>query len=123
VEQAVHEAEQTTGLQFCVYLGSTEEDSRAHAEELFVAAGLHARPAVLLLVAPPQRRVEVVTAPAVRSRLDDAACASAVEEMTQLFARGQLAGGIVAGVRHLAATAGPGTPPPDGDELPDVLEG
>ena len=117
------EAENTTGLQFCVYLGSTGEDSRAHAEQLFVDAGLHARPAVLVLVAPPQRRVEVVTAPAVRSRIDDAAAAAAVEEMTQRFAAGDLAGGIQAGLRRLVAAAGPGTPPPGDAELPDVLDG
>ena len=123
VERAVDEAENTTGLQFCLYLGSTQEDSRAHAEQLFVNAGLHARPAVLILVAPPQRRVEVVTAPAVRSRIDDAACAVAVEEMTRRFAEGDLAGGILGGLRHLVATAGPGTPPTDDTELPDVLDG
>ena len=114
-------AEEFTGLQFCVYLGPTGEDSRAHAEELFTRAGLHTRPAVLVLVAPPQRRVEVVTAPDVRSRVDDAACARAVGGMTALFARGQLADGILAGLDDLVAAAGPGTAPPGAEELPDVL--
>ena len=45
VVEAVEAAEKKTGLQFCVYLGPTEEDVRAHAETLFteplhlVAAG------------------------------------------------------------------------------------
>lgn len=116
-------AEETTGLQFCVYLGPTAEDARAEAERLFTAAGLDTRPAVLLLVSPQQRRVEVVTAPAVRERVDDGACAVAVAEMTPLFAAGDIAGGIVAGLQHLVARAGRGEAPPGGKELPDVLGG
>ena len=50
VERAVHDAEARTGLQLCVYLGPAGEDARAHAERLFVDAGLHTRPAVLVLV-------------------------------------------------------------------------
>ena len=123
VGRAVDEAEQVTGLQFCVYLGPTGQDSRAHAESLFVEAGLLSRPAVLVLVAPEQRRVEVVTAPAVRARVDDEACARAVEAMTTAFAAGDLPGGLVNGVRQLAAAAGPGAVGPGGEELPDLLEG
>lgn len=122
IEQAVDRAETTTGLQLCVYLGPGQEDSRAQAEAMFVQAGLHARPAVLVLVAPDRRRVEVVTAPAVRSRVDDDACAAAVEDMTARFAGGDLAGGIEAGLARLVEAAGPGEAPPGDQELPDVLE-
>lgn len=123
VGEAVDTAEETTGLQFCVVLGPAEGDAHAHAEALFVQAGLHLRPAVLVLVAPDQRRVEVVTSPAVRERVSDAACAEAVADMTQRFATGDIAGGIVAGVDRLAAVAGPGVSGADEDELPDVLGG
>ncbi|HVE46835.1 MAG TPA: TPM domain-containing protein [Acidimicrobiales bacterium] len=123
VGEAVDTAEETTGLQFCVVLGPAEGDAHAHAEALFVQAGLHLRPAVLVLVAPDQRRVEVVTSPAVRERVPDAACAEAVADMTQRFATGDIAGGIVAGVERLAAVAGPGVSGADEDELPDVLGG
>lgn len=121
LERAVDEAERTTGMQFCVYLGDTEGDPRAHAEAMFVDAGLHTRPAVLLLVAPDQRRVEVVTAPEARARVDDAACALAVGTMTRQFARGDIAGGIVAALDLLATAAGPAPTPPGAEELPDVL--
>jgi uncharacterized membrane protein len=121
VERAVDEAEDTTGLQFCVYLGDTEGDARAHAEGLFVEAGLHTRPAVLLLVAPAQRRVELVTAPEARARLDDATCALAVGTMTRQFARGKIADGIVAALDLLATAAGEAPAPPGSEELPDVL--
>jgi uncharacterized membrane protein YgcG len=121
VEQAIHEAEQTTGLQLSVYLGPTGEDARAHAERLFVEAGLRTRPAVLVLVAPEVRRVEVLTAPEVRARVSDEAAQRAVDRMTERFGAGDLAGGLVAGVDELAAAAGPG--PGGGPELPDLLQG
>lgn len=123
VGQAVDTAEEATGLQFCVVLGPADGDAHAHAEALFVQAGLHLRPAVLVLVAPDQRRVEVLTSPAVRERVPDEACAEAVAEMTKHFASDDLAGGIVAGVERLAAVAGPGTAGPDDHELPDIMGG
>ncbi|HUR17925.1 MAG TPA: TPM domain-containing protein [Acidimicrobiales bacterium] len=121
VGEAVDAAEDLTGLQFCVVLGPADGDARSHAEGLFVQAGLHLRPAVLLLVAPDQRRVEVVTAPTVRARVPDGACAEAVAGMTERFAAGDLAGGIVAGVSRLAAVAGPGVGGAEDQELPDIL--
>lgn len=121
VAAAVDAAEDLTGLQFCVYLGPTETDARAHAERLFVDAGLHSRPAVLLLVAPPERRVEIVTAPAARERISDQACQSAIEAMTADFKAGDFGGGLSTGIAHLAAVAGPGTAP-DETELPDIIE-
>jgi uncharacterized membrane protein YgcG len=123
VAAAVDAAEETTGLQFCVYLGPTEDDARAHAERIFVDAGLHSRPAVLLLVAPPERRVEIVTAPEVRDRVSDQACQAAIEAMTVDFKAGDFAGGISTGIAHLAAVAGPGSAPDSDDgELPDIIE-
>lgn len=119
--EAVDAAEELTGLQLCVCLGPAEGDARARAEALFVEAGLQLRPAVLLLVAPDQRRVEIVTSPAVRERVPDAACADAVSEMTTHFAAGRMADGIIAGVQHLAAVAGPGEPAAGDEELPDLL--
>jgi uncharacterized membrane protein YgcG len=123
VAAAVHAAEQETGLQFCVYLGPTETDARAHAEKMFVDADLHTRPAVLLLVAPPERRVEIVTAPSVRERISDQACQTAIEAMTADFRAGDFASGLSTGIAHLAAIAGPGTAPTDdAGELPDIIE-
>lgn len=123
VAAAVAAAEGFTGLQICVYLGRAGSDSRARAEELFVSSGLTARPGVMVLVAPREHRVEVVTAPAVRERIPDDAAAAAVDAMTTRFAAGDLAAGIVAGVRHLAAAAGPGAPDADAGDLPDLLDG
>ena len=122
VARTVDEAEWYTGLQICVLLGALGEgDARRRAEELFVAAGLDSRPAVLVLVAPDQRRVEVVTAPELRQRVSDQDAAAAVAEMTRLLALDQPTTALVAGVRSLAAAAGPGHPPEDEEELPDLL--
>ena len=121
VAQAVDTAEEFTGLQICIYLGSVEEDTRAAAEAMFTAAGLDTKPAVLLLVAPDQRRVEIVTAPHITERLTDEACSRCIAVMTPRFASGDLAGGLVAGLRRLSQEAGPGTAGEGTEELPDVL--
>lgn len=121
--EAVAAAEALTGLQVCVYLGRAGTDSRVRAEELFTSSGLAGRPAVLILVAPREHRVEVVTAPSARERIADAAAATAVEAMAAHFATRDLAGGIVAGVRSLADAAGPGTPEAGAENLPDLLDG
>lgn len=120
VDKAVVEAERRTGLQFCVYLGPSEGDPHAQAERMFVEAGLAERPAVLLLVAPNRRRVEVVTAAGVRERLTDEACAQAIEAMTPHFAAGDYADGLVVGLRRLAESAGPGRSS-SATDLPNVL--
>jgi uncharacterized membrane protein YgcG len=121
IERAVHRAEELTGLQLCVYLGPTGEDARGHAERLFLDAGLHSRPAILVLVAPQARRVEILTAPQVQGRVSDAAAQRAVDRMTARLAQGDLVGGLEAGIAELAAAAGPGAP--TGENLPDLLQG
>ena len=124
VTDAVAAAEERTGLQFCVYLGPTEDDARAHAERMFVDAGLHSRPAVLLLVAPPERRVEIVTAEAARARVSDEACRHAITGMADHFRIGRFAAGIAVGLSQLADAAGPGTAEPGepGEQMPDLIE-
>jgi uncharacterized membrane protein YgcG len=121
---AVDRAENLTGLQFAVYLGPTRDDSRAHAEEMFGTLGYHALPAVLLVVAPDQRRLEIVTSPAARTRISDRHAALAATSMTASFAVGDVVGGVCIGLDMLARYAGP---PREGapldSELPDVLLG
>jgi uncharacterized membrane protein YgcG len=122
IDEAVRDAEMKTGLQFCVYLGSAGEDTRAHAERAFLEAGLHERPAVLLLVAPDTHRVEVVTAPDARERLTDDECKEAIAEMTPYFGRNDFVAGLVVGLGELAERTGPGTAEPGASDLPNVLD-
>lgn len=121
--RAVSRAEDVTGLELCVYLGPGVGDAHADAEQAFVGAGLEERPAVLVLVAPDRRRVDVVTAPQVRERVGDEACARAIEAMTPHLAKGKWVDGIARGLDVLVEAAGPGKPPPGAGELPDVLGG
>jgi uncharacterized membrane protein YgcG len=121
IDDAVRAAERSTGLQFCVFLGPAADDTRAYAEAAFVEAGMTARPAVLVLVSPEQRRVEVVTAPDARERLTDEECAAAIEEMKPYFAREQFVDGLVVGINELAERTGRGRPPEGDTDLPNVL--
>jgi uncharacterized membrane protein YgcG len=123
VEAAVARAEEVTGLQFCVFLGAVDDDlPREHAEAMFVEAGLHERPAILVVVAPKQRRVEIVTGPHARERISDDDAAAAVAAMTASFARGDLAGGVTLGLDQLAASAGPGARQPGEVDITNILD-
>ena len=123
VRDAVHAAEASTGLQFCVFLGPAPGPARELAERLFAGAeseGQH--PAVLVAVATNQRQVEILTAEWARARLPDAACEQAIERMLPSLREGAYDQALVDAVTHLAAAAGAGAPAPGGVELPDLFE-
>jgi uncharacterized membrane protein YgcG len=120
VARAVRAAEEWTGLQFCVYLGPTEADPLAHAHALMEQLGLTSEPAVLLLVAPEARRLEIVTSPAAAERIPNRAAELAALAMSSSFGVGDVAGGITEGVRLLAQAARRGER--SGSELPDLLD-
>jgi uncharacterized membrane protein YgcG len=121
---AVARAEATTGLQFSVFLGGVDDaHPREHAEEIFQREGLHALPAVLIVVAPKQRRVEVVTSETARGRISDADASVAVDHMTASFQRGRLTPGVIAALDHLADVAGPGAAANASAEIPDIVDG
>ena len=90
---------------------------------MFVQAGMHERPAVLVLVAPRQRRVEIVTGEHARGAHHDGATTEAVATMTRSFQAGDLAGGLLAGIEHLADAAGLGDLPPGQEDLPNSSTG
>ena len=110
IEQAVEAVRQQNGLDLSVLVGDLElEDPsqfRAASERLHAALGERSPSAVLFVVAPGQRRVEVVTGPAVRRRVPDRVSALAVLSMTSAFRGGDLPGGIVDAVRQVADAAG-----------------
>ncbi|MDX6258021.1 MAG: hypothetical protein QOJ11_4355 [Frankiales bacterium] len=86
-------------------LGDTP-DVRALAERAHAALGDRAHEAVLVLVAPNARRVEIVTGSDLRGRLSDRDCALAALSMTSSFAGGDLTGGVLQGVRMLGQRTG-----------------
>lgn len=109
VEQALTTAMRETGLHFSVFAGDVDGDVRAMAERMHAALRDRSRDAVLVLVAPRARRLEIVTGMDARLRLSDRACDLATLSMITSFAGGDLAGGLVTGVRMLAEAAGHGS--------------
>ena len=106
VSRACTTAGTETGLHFSVYVGPVEGDVRDHAERLHAAMGTRATRGVLVLVAPSDRQLEIVTGKESSRRLSDRSCALAALSMTTAFSGGDLIGGIVTGVRMLAESAG-----------------
>ena len=106
ISRASSKATAETGLHYSVYVGSVEGDIREHAERLHAALGPLASRGVLVLVAPGDRQLEIVTGKDSARRLSDRACALSALSMTTSFAGGDLVGGITTGVRMLGEAAG-----------------
>jgi uncharacterized membrane protein YgcG len=106
IERVVAAASAETGLLFSVYVGNVEGDIREAAEQRHAQFGAAATSAVLVLISPGDRLLEIVTGEVSGRRLSDRACALAALSMTTSFAGGDLYGGIVTGVRMLAEAAG-----------------
>ncbi|HEX2300058.1 MAG TPA: DUF5130 family protein [Pseudonocardiaceae bacterium] len=108
IEDALSGASRRTGLNVSVYLGDLGDDTRAGAEDLLDSLGERAATAVLVAVSPGQRVVEVITGPDARHRLTDRDCKLAVMSMVASFEQGDLAAGLVNGLRmitdHAAST-------------------
>ena len=105
IGRAVRIAEKDTGLRFSVYVGSLGTSSRERALVLHGALGADADEAVLVAVDPGSRAVEIVTGPEARRYLDDRAAALGALTMQSQLVTGDLAAGIVNGVRTLAEHA------------------
>lgn len=120
IATAIDRARADNGLDVSVLVGDLVLDDlgqfRSAAERLHAALGEErSATAVLLVVAPGQRRVEVVTGPGVRRRVPDRVAALAVLSMTTALTGGDIAGGIVDAIRQIADAAGrrPSLPPAD----------
>ena len=106
ISRACSAASAESGLHYSVYVGPVEGEIRDHAERLHAALGALAPRGVLILVAPGDRQLEIVTGKESARRLSDRACALAALSMTTAFAGGDLVGGIVTGLRMLSEAAG-----------------
>ncbi|TCP48550.1 uncharacterized protein DUF5130 [Tamaricihabitans halophyticus] len=111
IDEALTLSSRTTGLDFSVYLGDLGEDSRHNAELLLRSTADGGAESVLVAISPNQRVLEIVTGPEARRRLPDRGCKLAVMSMVASFKEGDLAGGLVSGLRMLTDAAG--TPPND----------
>jgi uncharacterized membrane protein YgcG len=117
IQEVIETCRRENGLDVSVLVGDLALEDPSHfregAQRLHAALGSRSSTAVLLVVAPGQRKVEVVTGPGVRRRVPDRVCALAVLSMTTAFAGGDLSGGVVDGIRQIASAAGrrDGLPP------------
>lgn len=105
LDEAVTLASRTTGLDYSVYIGELGPDVRGKAEELHASTTRPAH-AVLIAVSPGERVVEVVTGEESRRRIADRGAKLAVMSMVASFKEGDLAGGLVSGLRMLTDQAG-----------------
>ncbi|WP_433269588.1 DUF5130 family protein [Actinosynnema sp. CS-041913] len=105
LDEALTLASRTTGLDFSVYLGALGSDTRARAEELHATTPRPSH-AVLVAVSPGERAVEIVTGEESHRRLADRGAKLAVMSMVASFKEGDLAGGLVSGLRMLTDQAG-----------------
>ena len=106
LDEALTLSSRDTGLDFSVYLGELDKDTRAAAEQLHASIGPRASHSVLIAVSPGQRVVEIVTGEESHRRLADRGAKLAVMSMVASFKEGDLAGGIVGGLRMLTDQAG-----------------
>jgi uncharacterized membrane protein YgcG len=101
VDKAIRDAETMSRLEFSVYVGASDGETRPFAERLHASMVAPDR-SVLVMVDPAARIVEIVTGAEARRVLDDAEVQLAVLAMQSTFAAGDLVGGIAAGVHQLA---------------------
>ncbi len=114
IDRAIETAERETGLTFSIRVGPVSDEPRLEAERLLANMGGNREAIVLMLIAPGERLVEVMTSPAARRRVSDHAAGLAMLSMVSSFGVGDIVGGIIAGIRQLADAAGPGIQIPPG---------
>ncbi|GLY49088.1 DUF5130 family protein [Lentzea sp. NBRC 102530] len=105
LDEALTLSSRSTGLDFSVYLGELGANAHERAQELH---GSTERPShhVLVAVSPGERVVEIVTGEESHRRLADRGAKLAVMSMVASFKEGDLAGGLVSGLRMLTDQAG-----------------
>ena len=104
LSRAVHDAERISGLTFSVYVGVSEEDSRAYAERLHGALEDPAH-SVLIMCDPAFRALEIVTGTEARRQLDDVECRLAAATMRSSFVADDIIGGLAHGIVQLGEAA------------------
>jgi len=104
LKRAVRNADTISGLTFSLFVGVSEEDSRAYAERLHRAL---ADPdhSVLVMCDPEFHRLQIVTGVEARRVLDDLECRLAAAAMQTSFAGGDIAGGLAIGIQQLGEAA------------------
>jgi uncharacterized membrane protein YgcG len=105
IEQTLQRISADTGVHFSAYVGNADGDVRTFAQRVHESLGERAPGGVLILIAPNERRVEIVTGAEVRHRLTDRDCALAALAVTSAISGGDVAGGITNAVEQLGDRA------------------
>jgi len=106
IERAIQQAQDAGGLQYSVYVGATAGDPRERGRQVLGALGAGAaRSHVAIVVDPQARSLAILTGSSAALQLDDRATALAAMSMTTSFTAGDLAGGVVDGLRTLGEHA------------------
>jgi len=104
IKRAVRNAETISGLTFSVFIGVSEEDSRAYAERLHKAL-TDPDHSVLVMCDVEFRKLEIVTGIEARRALRDLECRLAAAAMLTSFAGGDIVGGLTVGIQQLGEAA------------------
>jgi uncharacterized membrane protein YgcG len=104
IDKAIRDAETLSRIEFSVYVGRSDGETRQFAERLHDALVAPDR-SVLVLVDPAAQILEIVTGTDAHRLLDDAEVKLAALTMQSAFATGDLVGGITRGVQQLAEHA------------------
>jgi uncharacterized membrane protein YgcG len=104
IKRVVRNAETVSGVTFSVFIGVSEEDSRAYAERLHMAL-TDPDHSVLVMCDPEFHKLEIVTGKDVRRALSDFECRLAAATMRTSFAGGDIVGGLTAGIAQLGEAA------------------
>jgi hypothetical protein len=105
IDEALSVAERDGGgLHYSVYVGPLHDPVRGAAEALHDRLADPDR-SILIAVSPEQRQLEIVTGKLAQEKVPDRSAALVVFSMEAAFGAGQLAGGIITGLRMLAETA------------------
>jgi uncharacterized membrane protein YgcG len=105
IERALGQAHAESELSYSVFVGAVDRDLREQGRQLLGALGADADRAVVVVIDPAQRRLEILTGATAARYLDDRATALGAMAMTSSFTAGDLAGGIVAGLHTLSEHA------------------
>lgn len=92
------------GLHYSVYVGPLHDPVRGAAETMHDRLSDPDK-SVLIAVSPEQRKLEIVTGKLAQDKIPDRSAALVVFSMEAAFGAGNLAEGVVTGLRMLAETA------------------
>jgi len=104
IDKAIRDAETLSRIEFSVFVGRSEGETRPFAERLHATLSAPDR-SVLVVVDPAARLLEIVSGVDAHRVLDDSEVKLAALTMQTAFADGDLVGGITRGVLQLAEHA------------------